>query len=395
VLVVAILVVALVVLRVMTSDERQRIVGRVRGVLTQIRDARSQIRPCEPLRTNLLERTPRLLAVPGLAALMVLASLLGSSEGLANVGPLTTSGEWWRLLTAPFVQRSLLALLLVLAAFTQPALLLERLVGPGAFTTVFFAGALVAGAAQLASDPVDVNLGAAPAIFAIYGLLLVAVGHGVIWRSPFTILPLAIKRLVPAIVVFLLFHGLTAGFERADAAGFVAGAVSGAVLTMRIGERKPTLRQVAGVAASAAVATLGVALTIDHIVDARPEMANVVALEQRLANAYDAAVARFSRGAVQTDALVKLIEQTIVPELQAAEQRVTTLGTVPAEQQLLVTDAEEYLRLRQESWQLRLEGLKTTNLQRLRQADKTERASLGALERIRPKVTARPISDPE
>jgi membrane associated rhomboid family serine protease len=383
VLVLAILVVALVVLRMMTSDEKERTAGRVRGFFTQIRDARSQIRPCEPLRTNLRERTPRVLATPALAGLMVVASLLGSSDGLANVGPLTTSGEWWRLLTAPFVQRSLLTLLVALAAFAQPALLLERLVGPQGFVAVFFAGALVAGVAQLASNPVDVNLGIAPAMFAIYGLLLVAVVNGVIWRSPFTIPPLAIKRMVPAVVVFLLFHALTTGFGRADLAGLVVGAVSGAVLAMRIGERKPTTRQVAGVAASAAVATLGVALTINNIVDARPEMANVVALEQRLASAYDAAVARFTKGAVQTDALVKLIEQTIVPELQAAEQRVTAIGEVPTEQQTLVTDAEEYLRLRRESWRLRLEGLKTTNLQRLRQADKTERASLGALERIK------------
>jgi hypothetical protein len=80
---------------------------------------------------------------------------------------------------------------------------------------------------------------------------------------------------------------------------------------------------------------------------------------------------------------VKLIEQTIVPELQAAEKRVTALESVPKQQQPLVTHAGEYLRLRSESWLLRSEGLKTTNMQRLRQAEKTERASLGALEQIK------------
>ena len=87
---------------------------------------------------------------------------------------------------------------------------------------------------------------------------------------------------------------------------------------------------------------------------------------------------------------MKLIELTIVPELQAAEKRVTALESVPKEQQPLVTHAEEYLRLRSESWRLRSEGLKTTNMQRLRQAEKTERASLGALEQIKTKTDPPP-----
>ena len=99
---------------------------------------------------------------------------------------------------------------------------------------------------------------------------------------------------------------------------------------------------------------------------------------------------KFRQGRIKTDALVKLIEQTIVPELQAAEKRVTALESVPKEQQPLVTHAEEYLRLRSESWRLRSEGLKTTNMQRLRQAEKTERASLGALEQIKTKTDPPP-----
>ena len=135
---------------------------------------------------------------------------------------------------------------------------------------------------------------------------------------------------------------------------------------------------------------MAVAFSIGSITDARPEMANVIALEVRTADAYNAAVEKFRQGRIKTDALVKLIEQTIVPELQAAEKRVTALESVPKAQQPLVTHAEEYLRLRSESWRLRSEGLKTTNMQRLRQAEKTERASLGALEQIRAKSEPRP-----
>ena len=109
-------------------------------------------------------------------------------------------------------------------------------------------------------------------------------------------------------------------------------------------------------------------------------------LERTTADAYNVAVEKFRQGRIKTDALVQLIEQTIVPELQAAEKRVTALDSVPKDQQPLVTSAEEFLRLRSESWRLRSEGLKTTNMLRLRQAERTERASFGALDQIKPKT---------
>ena len=50
----------------------------------------------------------------------------------------------------------------------------------------------------------------------------------------------------------------------------------------------------------------------------------------------------------------------------------------------LVARAEEYLRLRDESWSLRSEALHKGKMITLRQADRVERASLDALEKIRP-----------
>ena len=162
------------------------------------------------------------------------------------------------------------------------------------------------------------------------------------------------------------------------------------MLAFRVGERKPTVRHIGAALAATAVVTIGFAFSIGSIVDARPEIASVVELERRTADAYNAAVDKFRQGRIKTDALVKLIELTIVPELQAAEKRVTALESVPKEQQPLVDSRRGYLRLRSESWRLRSEGLKTTNMQRLRQAEKTERASLGALEQIKTKTDPPP-----
>jgi hypothetical protein len=56
---------------------------------------------------------------------------------------------------------------------------------------------------------------------------------------------------------------------------------------------------------------------------------------------------------------------------------------VPAEDVHLVARADEYLRLRDESWQLRAKALQRRSMPALRKADQAERASLEALDRIR------------
>jgi rhomboid protease GluP len=390
VLIVALLVVGAVIVRLMTSDERKRALQTGLDVLKQLRAARANIRPCEPLRTNLHQRTPRILVTPALAAAMVLTLLVGSVDALGNLGPQTTAGEWWRLITATFVHAGAGALIVSLVAFVQPALLLERLVGPIAFAAVYLASAATAGVMQLSANPVGVNAGATPALMGVYGLLLVVIAGGYLRRSPVTVPFLAIKRMAPSALLFVLHTLATNRLTDAAIAGLVTGLGSGVVLAFGLGERKPPIRRTAAALSASAIITIAVAISIGDIIDARPEIANVVALERRTADAYNAAVDRFRQGRIKSDALVKLIEQTIVPELKAAEKRVTALESVPKEQQPLVTHAGEYLRLRSESWRLRSEGLRTTNLQRLRQAERTERASLGALEQIKPKTDPPP-----
>ena len=116
----------------------------------------------------------------------------------------------------------------------------------------------------------------------------------------------------------------------------------------------------------------------------RPEMARVLDFETRTASAYGTAVERFRKGRLSLEALVQLIDRTIVPELQAEHARVKALDKVPQEHRPLVASADEYLRLRDESWRLRLEGLRKANMSALKKAENAERASLEALEKIKP-----------
>ena len=385
-LIVALLVVAVVVFRLMKPEERERTKVKGLELLNQVRAARANIRPCEPLRTNLRERTSRVFVTPAIGAALVLTFVTGSADALGNLGPQTTAGQWWRLVTAGFVAPGFLGLVAILVGFVQPALLLERLVGPAAFAAVYVAAAATGGVSQLAANPVGVNFGAPAALSGLYGLLAVVIAMGALRPSPVTIPFLAIKRMMPGIGVFLLYVILGGPSGGAATIGFITGLAGGAVLAFRIGERKPPLPRLAAALGAAVVITIGFAFSVGSIIDARPEIAAVVELERTTADAYNVAVEKFRQGRIKTDALVQLIEQTIVPELQAAEKRVTALDSVPKDQQPLVTSAEEFLRLRSESWRLRSEGLKTTNMLRLRQAERTERASFGALDQIKPKT---------
>ncbi len=387
-LIVALLVVGVVVFRLMKPDERHKTTAKAVELFHQLNAARANIRPCEPLRTNLRERTSRVFVTPAIGAALVLTFVTGSADALANLGPETTAGQWWRLVTAAFVPTGFIGLIATLIGFVQPALLLERLVGHSALAVVYVAAAATGGVAQLATNPLEVNLGPSPAVCGLYGLLAVVIAMGAVRPSPVTIPFLAVKRMAPAMGLFLLYSIVTGQYSGVDSIGFITGLGCGLVLAFGLGERKPPVRRIAGALAAAAIITIGVAFSIGSIIDARPELAAVVELERRTADAYNTAVEKFRLGRIKTDALVKLIEQTIVPELQAAEKRVTALESIPKEQQPLVTHAEEFLRLRSESWKLRSEGLKTTNMLRLRQAERTERASLGALEQIKPKTDA-------
>jgi hypothetical protein len=73
-----------------------------------------------------------------------------------------------------------------------------------------------------------------------------------------------------------------------------------------------------------------------------------------------------------------------MPDLQESRARLKALEGVPEVHQPLVAQAEEYLRLRDESWRLRADGLRKTNLLTLRKADDRERAALQIIKKIRP-----------
>jgi rhomboid protease GluP len=382
----------------MKPAERERLFRAARARVEQWKDAAVKRRSePEPFRDALRERTRWAIVTPALAALSVwvFAGMLFGSGALSDphtllswggsLGPRTTNGEWWRLVTSMFVHAGMLQLLVNTAALVQLGVMLERLVGPWAFAAVYLTAGTFANLLGLSSHPVEVRFGGSGAVFGVYGLLIASLVWGPFRRSAASIPLRTLKRLVPVTAVFVLYNAWNDNPDGAsELVGLTAGLVCGLVLAMRVSERKPTLRRVAATSLATAIIAIVSAVPLRGIADVRPEIARVVAMEERVAGTYEKAVGQFRNGRMSADELANEIEHKILPEIEETYARLKALRGVPREHQPLVASAEDYLRLRETSWLLRAEGLHKTSMRTLSKADSTERASWAALQKIKP-----------
>jgi rhomboid protease GluP len=349
-----------------------------------------------PFDQALRERVGRVIATPALAAvnaglficLLFGSGALGAPETLvrwgASFGPRTTNGEWWRLVTAMFVNVSFLQMCVNVAALVQIGVVMERLVGRLAFATVYLAAGLTAMVIGLSMHPIEVTAGSSGSVWGVVGLLMTWLIAGTIRRSPVTVPMRRALLMSPAIVLFVLYS-LAAGFNTpAELAGLVVGVVFGLVFAKDAAERTPPpLRALAAMGAVVLVA-VPVTIPLRGVTDVRPELARVAAVEQQTASTYDSAVRHFTKGEIPVRELVEVIDKTILPELQAVHARVNALVRVPREHQPMVAAAGEYLSLRERSWRVRADALRRINRATLRQADEMEDAAVRMLERIAP-----------
>ena len=302
----------------------------------------------------------------------------------ASIGPRTTNGEWWRLFTALFVHAGLLHLLATCAGLAQVGRMLERLVGPFTFAGVYIAAGVFANLVSISETALVVHGGATGSIFGIYGLLLGATAWGVMRRTGVQVPLMAFRAFAPTASIFLLYTFATDGLMTTpNVAAFVVGLACGLVLTKEVNERKPEPQPTAMTMATATFLVVAIAISLRGQVDVGPQLAQVVAIEAETTGPYRTAVDGYRKGRVKVQALTELINGTIMPQLHDARSRVKALDGVLVEHQPMLADAEEYLRLREDSWRLRAEALRAGSMKALRKADDVERASLEALDRLR------------
>jgi rhomboid protease GluP len=90
----------------------------------------------------------------------------------SNFGPLTWTGQEWRLLTSAFLHFGLIHIALNMYALYQGGALVERLFGSTRFAVIYLLAALSGSVVSGWWDPLRNSAGASGAIFGVYGALL-------------------------------------------------------------------------------------------------------------------------------------------------------------------------------------------------------------------------------
>jgi membrane associated rhomboid family serine protease len=342
--------------------------GLLRAILAVLRKVKETVTleelQSDPFFDALRARAPRVVATPSLIALSATIFL--------------------------FVHSPVLELFISAVCLWQIGLILERLVGPLAFTTVYVASGVAAGVAVFSVSPGGMSVGMSGSVLGMYGLLLVTSIWSTIQQSDLTIPLNVLKRLAPVAASFVLYKLTTTGlWNVAEMAALVCGLVGGIVLMRDVNEndRTPRIRPLAGAMATVvAVVTLYAVIVLhrplNETMDVRSEIDQVIAVEARTAGLYDKEIDRFRKGRINAAALADVIEKTIVPELHVAAGRLRALQNVPPEHQPLIATAEKFLKLRDESWRMRARALHKSDVRGLRQADSKEQASQEAFNRL-------------
>jgi rhomboid protease GluP len=243
--------------------------------------------------TKLSRNTPKALVTPAIVflnvAILVLMGLEGANvlmphsatmiEWGANVGPLTTSGEAWRLVTSMFLHFGVIHLLFNMWILWDVGRLVERLVGSAGFAIGYLISGFFGSVASLAwhSHHVVVGAGASGAVFGVFGMLL---GFSCLQRgSTFSNIFREHRNSTLFFIGFNVFIGLSVEWidMAAHLGGLLAGFFCGLILSQNLDTTK-TLRRTIRLASLIAVATIasGSALLLMPVIPGMDQVTTIL-----------------------------------------------------------------------------------------------------------------------
>src|SRR5579863_9964639 len=157
-------------------------------------------------------------------------SVLQAIHWGANFGPLTLSGQWWRLFTCMFVHFGFLHIALNMWCLRNLAIALEPMMGRLAFGITYLFSGLAASAVSTAWNPWRASAGASGAIFGIAGAF---VSYLVLKKA--AIPASLVRQNLRSLAVFILLNlsiGAASGHidNSAHIGGLVAGLIIGALI---------------------------------------------------------------------------------------------------------------------------------------------------------------------
>ncbi|HEV7606328.1 MAG TPA: rhomboid family intramembrane serine protease [Steroidobacteraceae bacterium] len=185
----------------------------------------------------------------------------------SNFGPLTWTGQEWRLLTSAFLHFGLIHIALNMYALYQGGALVERLFGSTRFALIYLLAAISGSVASGWWDPLRNSAGASGAIFGVYGALLAFLA---VRRAD--IPPSMLKSISSSALLFCLYS-LFIGWAHplidnaCHVGGLLAGFLSGVILA------RPFTPEARAVAQPAKLVIAALAIGLPLILLAQPLVA--------------------------------------------------------------------------------------------------------------------------
>ena len=166
----------------------------------------------------------------------------------ANYGPLTLSGEWWRLLSYMFLHGSLLHIGFNMWCLWDLGAMCESLYGRWTFASIYVITGVAGGIASLGWNPGVWSVGASGAIFGLAGALIAS-----FYLGEFSLPRIAIKGTLRSLLFFagfnLLFGSMFPGIDNScHIGGLVSGLALGAVIARLAPHSDAALRRASVVA---------------------------------------------------------------------------------------------------------------------------------------------------
>jgi rhomboid protease GluP len=179
----------------------------------------------------------------GLFAINVIVFVLQQVPGLnvtfwgTNIGPLTLSGEYWRLFTAGFLHGGILHIAVNMWCLWSLGRLSERLFGKWQTFAIYMLTGVGGALLSIASDPNHGELGASGAVFGLVGAVMAGVKFGDLNISAGEKRAIFSSAVSFAVLNFILgFSGFGSSvFGRVDNMCHLGGFVSGLLVGLPLG----------------------------------------------------------------------------------------------------------------------------------------------------------------
>jgi membrane associated rhomboid family serine protease len=289
----------------------------------------------------------------------------------ADYGPLTLNGQSWRMCTSLFLHFGVIHLLINMIVLANIGPFVETLSGSAAFVTLYLVAGFGGSAGSLAWHPWTVSAGASGAIFGLYGALL-----AFLLRYRDSIEPEALAPLRKGAIVFVGYNLLYGLFRpdvdmAAHVGGLIAGFLLGLFLVQPVSEEAPAVR---GGRISAA-AVLGLLLVVGTVYgfpkpdDLRCEIKRMSQMEDKALALYNSSIEKWKADQLTDLRFTRIVEQEVLPPWRAERESLAKMKRLSGEQTQLATSLIQYMKAREDGWDLLVDGVRTNDMGKLQRAN--------------------------